>query len=308
METEIWFNFLREAKKHNVMLAIVNGRLSQRSYKRYGYIKQFIRRVLTYPDLALVQTNADAKRIMALGMRANKVKVTGNIKFDQAADEHTEKTEYLRDRFSITNDAPLIIAASTHAPEEKWILEAFKSVWKDSSQALPRLMIAPRHPERFQSVADEIKHSGFSWARRSELKSSRDSAAEVILLDSIGELRAAYDLAEIVFVGGSLIPHGGQSILEPAAAGKAIITGPHTSNFAAAVDEFLAGEALIQLPKLSASEIPVKLAEEFAQLLSDPERRQQLGRAAGDVMIRNRGATERTIEHLRPLLTGESHQ
>ncbi len=108
-------------------------------------------------------------------------------------------------------------------------------------------MIAPRHPERFGEVADEIKNSGFSWVRRSAAASPNDKSAEVILLDSIGELRAAYPLAEIVFVGGSLIPHGGQSILEPAAAGKAMITGPFTHNFAAAVDEFLENDALVQL-------------------------------------------------------------
>src|SRR5205823_9143986 len=117
---------------------------------------------------------------------------------------------YLRERFGLAPEAPLIIAASTHSPEEKWVLEAFREVWKRSGNNLPRLMIAPRHPERFDEVAALIKGSGFAWVRRSEKESARDKAAEIILLDSIGELRSAYPLAELVFVGGSLIPRGGQ--------------------------------------------------------------------------------------------------
>ncbi len=308
METEIWFNFIREANKSGARIAIVNGRLSERSYKRFGYIKKFMRRVLSYLDLALMQANGDAKRLMALGIRANKVKVTGNLKFDQQSGGDEKLTADLRERFGITTDAPLIIAASTHSPEETWILEAFKAVWKNSGNSLPRLMIAPRHPERFQTVADEIKKSGFAWARRSEQESSRDKTAEVILLDSIGELRAAYPLARIVFVGGSLIPHGGQSILEPAAAGRAIITGAFTANFTAAMNEFLDNDALIQLPKLSDDEIVDRLRAEFSTLLDDAEQRRELGENALSVMTKNRGAAAKTIEFLRPMLVGETHQ
>lgn len=304
-ETEIWFNFLREARKSNVMLAIVNGRLSERSYKRFGYIKNFIRRVLTYPDLALMQTNADAKRIMALGMRGNRVKVTGNIKFDQKANEDRESVEYLKDRFAIFPDVPLIVAASTHSHEEKWILEAFAAVWKSAGHVLPRLLIAPRHPERFQAVADEIAKYDFTWSRRSDHESQRDLGADVILLDSIGELRAAFNLAAIVFVGGSLIRHGGQSVLEPAAAGCAIITGSYTANFHEAVTLFLANEALIQLPEQSNAEIPIALSRTFSELLENTDRRRSLGKAASDVMERNRGATARTMEYLKPMFESE---
>ena len=293
METEIWFNFLRESHKCGARVAIVNGRISERSFKRYGYIKGFMRRVLSYPDLALMQSNADSKRIMGLGMRANKVRVTGNVKFDQGHSEiEPALTNEFRERFGISQDAPLIVAASTHSPEEKWILEAFRTVWSRSKGVLPRLMIAPRHPERFQAVADEIKKSGFDWVRRSEKESARDKTAEVILLNSIGELRAAYPLAEIVFVGGSLIPHGGQSILEPASAAKAIITGPFTSNFTAAVNAFLENQALVQLPKCKTNEIPDLLANELASLLSDNKKRQTLGENAAAVMTKYRGATE----------------
>ena len=300
VETELWFNFLREANKSGASLAIVNGRLSEKSFRRYSYIKNFIRRGLSYIDLALMQSNADAKRLMTLGAHPGKVKVTGNIKFDQSL-ERSDLTEKFRERFAITKDAPVILAASTHAPEERWILEAFKKIWKNSAGNLPRLLIAARHPERFTEVASLIGETGFEWVRRSEDPSEKDKSAEIILLDSIGELRAAYPLAEIVFVGGSLIPHGGQSILEPAVAGKAIVTGFYTMNFTAAVKEFLARDALIQLPATDEKSIVDELAQAFTELLTSAEKRAELSKNALEVMEKNRGATRRTIESLKPL-------
>ena len=304
METEIWFNFIRESHKSGARVVMVNGRLSAKSFKRYAYIKKFMRRVLGYFDLALMQENADATRLMSLGIRASKVRVTGNLKFDHDLNEReTEFTDDLRERFAASADAPLIIAASTHSPEETWILEAFKEVWKTSRANRPRLMIAPRHSERFAEVAEIIKNTGFSWVRRSASASAGDSTAEIILLDSIGELRSAYPLAEIVFVGGSLIPHGGQSIFEPAAAGKAIVTGPHTANFDAAVKEFLDKNALIQLPGVPDKELGLKLTAIFNDLLSDADKRDLLGARALSVMDNNRGAAGRTLEYLSRLLT-----
>lgn len=303
METEIWFNFIRETNHFGSVIAIVNGRLSERSFRRYNYIKNFMHRILAYLDLALMQENADATRLMKLGIRAIKVKVTGNLKFDHNLDEQeTSLTTEFRERFGSTSDAPLIIAASTHSPEEIYVLEALKQVWKTSEAKLPRLMIAPRHPERFAEVAGLIEKTGFSWTRRSAPSSENDKTAEIILLDSIGELRAAYPLADIVFVGGSLIPHGGQSIYEPAAAGKAIITGPNTANFTAAVTEFLEKDALIQLPKLGDKEILPKFVETLTALLADEKRMAELGMNALTVMEHNRGAVNRTVEYLAPLL------
>jgi len=301
-ETELWFNFIRESYKHEARVCIVNGRLSERSFVGYSWIKRFMKRMLSYLDLALMQTNPDATRLMALGARGSKVKVTGNLKFDHdISDEPSSLTDEFRERFGITQDAPLIIAASTHAPEEKFLLEALKETWKSSGENLPRLMIVPRHPERFNEVEEVIKNTAFSYVRRSASPSMSDKTAEVILLDSIGELRSVYPLAEIVFVGGSLIPHGGQSIFEPAAAGNAIVTGPHTANFDEAVKEFLASNALVQIDKGGEESIPI-LASEFSKLLTDADKREQLGRNALVVMQQKKGAVDKTIEHLRPLL------
>ncbi|MGI8467775.1 MAG: 3-deoxy-D-manno-octulosonic acid transferase [Pyrinomonadaceae bacterium] len=309
METEIWFNFLREAGKSGAKTIIVNGRLSEKSANRYKIIRRAMRRVLRYVDLALMQTGADAQRLLSLGIRSARVKVTGNIKFDQPTDEtESELTNKFRERFQISEDAPLIVAASTHAPEEEWILDAFKNLRENFAASPPRLLIAPRHPERFDEVSALVKKSGFDYARRSENESANDRSAEIILLDSIGELRAVYPLAEIVFVGGSLIPHGGQNILEPAAAQKAIVTGFYTTNFEKIVEEFLAKDALIQLPKLTEKQIPENLFRVFAELLNDAERRETLAENAFGVMRANRGASRKTIEFLKPIFQAESQK
>ncbi|MGI8640839.1 MAG: 3-deoxy-D-manno-octulosonic acid transferase [Pyrinomonadaceae bacterium] len=303
METELWFNFLREGNRSGARIFIVNGRLSEKSFKRYLLIRKMMSHVFHYVDLALMQDFKDAKRLYKLGIRSSKVKITGNIKFDQTVEEtESELTKEFRRRFAVSKDEPLIVAASTHAPEEALIIESFREVWKKSEGKLPRLLLAPRHPERFGEVAALIKNSGFDWIMRSEEESNRDKTAEVILLDSVGELRAVFPLAEIVFVGGSLIPHGGQNILEPALEKKPIVTGFYTMNFAEIVKEFLARDALVQLPELNKSEVSAKLAAVFSELLQDTEKRKELGEKAFAIVQKNRGATEKTLELLRPHL------
>lgn len=303
METELWFNFIREAAKSGANVVIVNGRLSEKSAGRYRWISKTLRRVLHYVEMALMQTKADAKRLLALGDRNTKIKVTGSIKFDQSFEQaESDLTQKFRERFAVSNDAPLIVAASTHSPEEKYILDAYKSVYKTMTDRLPRLMIVPRHPERFDEVADLIKQTGFEWTRRSENPALRDRTAEIILLDSVGELRSVFPLAEIVFMGGSLIPHGGQNVLEPATAKKAIVTGFYTMNFKEIVEEFLKNDALIQLPEFKEAEIPARLAKDLLELLQNQERRERLAANAFQVVRANRGATAKTIEYLKPIL------
>ncbi len=260
METEIWPRFISEAKKSGAKIGIINGRLSEKSFKRYSLFKSFICNVLGKIDIVLMQSEADANRIALLGIDPQKVRTTGNLKFDLDLDpSETAMTTEFRERFGFSGERPLIVAASTHSPEELWILEAFAEFFFEPSKLRPRLLIAPRHPERFDEVAEQVGSIGvsrfpqfkpLSMVRRSSTGSAEDKTADVILLDSIGELRAVYQLAEIVFVGGSLIPHGGQSVLEPAAVGKAIITGPYTHNFEAVVKDLIANHALVQLPEV----------------------------------------------------------
>jgi 3-deoxy-D-manno-octulosonic-acid transferase len=211
-------------------------------------------------------------------------------------------TDALRARFGFDDARPLILAASTHAAEEAWLLEAFKLLRNAARTRTARLLIAPRHPERFNEVAALVASSGLTYARRSAAATSADPASDVILLDSIGELRAVYPLAALVFVGGSLVPTGGHNVLEPAVHAKCIVTGAHTFNFAAIVRDFLAQQALVQLPKLVAKEVPAALAHTFQELLADDERRRAFGARALAVLAQNRGATARTVELLKALL------
>lgn len=307
METELWFNFVREADKSGTLVFIVNGRLSEKSLNRYLYIKKFMGRVLHHITLALMQDKADASRIKQLGISKKRVKITGNIKFDQSLEGSNDRvTLKLKNRFDITEDTPLIIAASTHSPEEELILEAFKIISKKLSNISPLLLLVPRHPERFAKIAELVKNSEFEFAIRSENPSENDKNARIILLDSIGELRSVLPLAEIVFVGGSLIPHGGQNILEPAVLEKPIVTGFYTMNFDAIVKEFLKQNAVIQLPELDNEQVPEKLAEVFTGLLQDAEKRAKLAENAFAVMQKNRGATQQTMDHLKPFLSVQS--
>ncbi|MEQ1764326.1 MAG: 3-deoxy-D-manno-octulosonic acid transferase [Pyrinomonadaceae bacterium] len=315
METEIWPRFIREAKASGAKIAIVNGRLSERSVSRYKRVRPFISRVLQDIDLALMQGSNDTNRLISLGMPAAQTIVTGNLKFDvDTTDADDATTENLRERFGVNGERPLIVAASTHNPEERWMLEAFCSV-ASGAKPPPRLLIAPRHPERFDSVAnliDEFRTDPanewrqYAVARRSKAENQTDRTADIILLDSIGELHSAYPLADIVFVGGSLIPHGGQSILEPAASGRAIVTGHFTHNFADAVNTFHANQALIQLPELAPEKIVDELFLHLSDLLEDRGRRTDLGRNAAAVMTSNRGATERTIRELENRLEAQN--
>jgi 3-deoxy-D-manno-octulosonic-acid transferase len=307
METELWPNFLHQCRKQCVPVAIVNGRLSERSFRRYRLVRRFVKRIVNHLEMALMQTEQDAERMRRLGLASNRVFVSGNVKFD-APDEAGEQllTKELRERFHFNDGRPLAVAASTHAPEERIIIEAFKQLRSTHGNEQVRLLIAPRHPERFAEVAQLLESSGFAWARRSDAGSERDSACDVILLDSIGELRAVYPLASIVFVGGSIAPKGGHNILEPAMVGACTVTGAHTFNFTAIVRAFLEADALVQLPSLSDGEASSTLAKTLTELLANDERRCAIGENARLVLEQNRGATARTIKLLATLFHASS--
>jgi 3-deoxy-D-manno-octulosonic-acid transferase len=286
-----------------VRLAVVNGRISEKSFRRYRLIRPFIGRVLNDLDLAVMQSEPDAERARALGLAPDKVRVSGNIKFDFeiGAAEQT-LTADLRRRFDYGQDGrSLIVAASTHAPEERVVLDAFRELRGAGAGQGPRLLVAPRHPERFAEVAALLDASGLAWARRSSLPLPTDAECDVVLLDTVGELRAAYPLAEIVFVGGSIAQVGGHNVMEPAASSRCVVTGAHTSNFRAVVGAFLERDALVQLPPLAEGEAAGALAETFRELLEDEGRRRRVGENARAVLDENRGATRRTIALVAPL-------
>ncbi len=296
METELWPNFLRECKSREIPVALVNGRISRKSFGRYLRIRFFLRRVLECLTIAVMQSETDAERIRELGMAAARVFSVGNLKFEAgAADQKTD----IKTRFGLQANVPLVLAASTHAPEERIAIESFKKL--RASQPDTRLMIAPRHPERFNEVAELIEASGLSWTRRTNGRAPEDATAAVILLDTIGELTSVYPHATVVFVGGSIVDRGGHNVLEPAAHGVAVVTGAHTDNFHAIVDLLNEAKAIVQLAPLEGDEAVVALAEALRRLLADAEWRNELGSRAKEIIAANQGATEKTMKLIAPL-------
>ena len=302
METEIWPSFLRECKTREIPVAIVNGRLSLQSFRRYVWVTRFLRSVFKGVTLAVMQSEKDAERMRVLGMNRDKIVVSGNMKFDAGTmvPSNSVPAEFL-DRFNFSDAAPLIIAASTHAPEERLILEAFRRTCA-TCEPRPRLLLAPRHPERFAEVASLLAKSTLSWTRRSAFPSEADRACDVVLLDTIGELSTLYDLGKVVFVGGSIAAAGGHNILEPAAVGSAIITGPHTHNFEGIVRAFVRQGAIIQLTSNNDRDATSELAETFLRLLTNNRERLLLEQKAKLIWKQNLGATERTLDYLQPVL------
>ena len=301
METELWPNFLRECKEREIPVALVNGRISRQSYRRYTLIKSFLSRVLSCLSIAVMQSETDAQRLQSLGMSGEKLFTAGNLKFDaDIVSELSDKTSEIRERFGVQSSVPLILAASTHAPEEEIILESLKQL--RTNQPV-RLMLAPRHPERFNEVAALIKSSGLSWARRTNPPDPNDPNATIILLDTIGELPATYSLATVVFVGGSIVDKGGHNVLEPAAAGAAVVTGAHTHNFHAIVDLMDEAGAIIQLPPVEGANASDELTRVLSKLLGDEDERAKLGRRAKELVTKNQGAATRTMKLIAPLLS-----
>jgi 3-deoxy-D-manno-octulosonic-acid transferase len=303
METELWPNFLRECKARQIPVALVNGRISRQSYRRYKIVKMFLRRVLSCLSVAVMQSEVDAQRLETLGMPRERLFAAGNLKFDaEVASELSAKTAEIGSRFGINSAAQLLLAASTHAPEEELIIESVKHL---RTNRPVRLMIAPRRPERFNEVAALLQKSGLSWTRKTNPPDSNDANATVILLDSIGELPATYSLAQIVFVGGSIVDHGGHNVLEPAAAGTAVVTGAHTHNFHAIVELMEAAGAIVQLPAVEGAVAVEELTHVFSKLFANAAEREELGRRGKQLVLDNRGAAARTLALITPLLSGE---
>lgn len=301
METELWPNFLRRCRMNGIPVGLVNGRISKKSFRGYRSVRFFVSRILANIRLAVMQTESDAERICALGLVKSKILVGGNLKFDASPSTSSDTlTQEIRRSFSVSDEVPLILAASTHATEERIIVDSFKML-KERYGRPVRLAIAPRHPERFSEVVSLLEKSGLTFARRKDTATEGHASAEVILFDTIGELPAVYPLASIVFVGGSLVKKGGHNVLEPAAAGTAIVTGAHTDNFEAIVQMLDENEAIITLPPLQEPGITVALCDVFQSLLAAPDQRSKLGNNALRMIKENRGAAARTLALIAPL-------
>ncbi len=298
METEIWPNLLRACRRQGVRTMLVNGRISSRSYPRYRLARRFFRRVLDDVDRFCMQGEESARRIIEIGADPARVSITGSLKFDSlelptAQSLGRGPARVLR-FFRISESRPVVIAASTLKGEDEAVLAAFRRVKRAMPEAL--LIIAPRKPERFGDVEALARQEGFRVARRSELRIDDEPRADVVVLDTIGELARLFQVGTVVFVGGSLVDAGGHNILEPAVFGKPILFGPHMQNFAEIARTFVEHQAAVQLG--SARE----LEETLVALLGDPVRQASLGAAARALVEANRGAKDKSLAVVAQLL------
>jgi len=289
VETELWPVLFDMLKKKGSRIVVLNGRISDRSLKGYKRIRPFMRRVLSNVDYIYMQTPTDAQRIGALGAEPVKLKVMGNLKFDIEMDMEDLP------QWGIDPGREILLAGSTHEGEEEMIINAYNLVKERFNNTL--LILAPRHPERFDEVDGLLRRSGLRHIRRTELVRRRDTewSYDVVLLDTVGELSKLYSIATITFIGGSLLPYGGHNILEPAFWGKPIIFGPYMDNFPFAED-FLNESAAIMVRGVD------DLAKSVTELLERPERAEGMGTRARAIIERNRGATDRAIELIRGII------
>jgi 3-deoxy-D-manno-octulosonic-acid transferase len=292
-ETEFWPNFLRLAKASGARLAVVNARISDRSYPRYLRYQKLLRKVLEPVDLFLAQSEGDAERLRAVGAAAERVEVTGNLKFDAVLPVESDAVAQLGAQLRASG-APVLVAGSTVEEEEEHVLAAFKMVLAVYPAA--SLVLAPRHRERFDGVARLMSARRVRFVRRSAPDAAtQDLRGAVLLLDTLGELAAIYRYSNIAFVGGSLVPRGGHNILEPAFFGRAILTGPHTENFRDILSCFENQRAVVRCTINN-------LGITFLLLLRETAEREALGERARQVLMEQRGATARSVERLRDLM------
>jgi 3-deoxy-D-manno-octulosonic-acid transferase len=314
LETEIWPNFLREAGRRKVPVIFTSGRISDRSFARFQkwlgifgfYLRPLLAAALSNASVFLMQTEADAQRIRALGAPPDRVKVSGNLKYDQALPAPTPLSTWLEAECKQQTRWPVIVAGSVVATEEPLALIAFGVLQGDYPNAL--LILAPRKPERFAAAAEFIHEAHLKFIHRSELAvpspgaSSSTNAASfpvgttVLLLDSIGELASLYRIADGVFVGGSLVESGGHNILEPAAFGKVPVFGPYMENFAAIAARFVEAGAAIQVTS------PEDAGVEWIHLLKSPEKMQKMGQTARQLVETSRGALDRALSEITRFL------
>ena len=291
-ETEFWPNFLRISRASGARVAVVNARISDRSLPRYQRFRWALGRVLANVDLFLAQTEQDKARLTSIGAEPIRARVTGNLKFDVSLPSPPAIVETIRRSLATEGAGPVLVCGSTVEDEEAPLLRAFENLLVSHPRAV--MILAPRHPERFETVAGLLQEMGISAHRRSRWQ-GESLAGGVLLIDTIGELAALYALADIAFVGGSLVPRGGHNIIEPAQHGVAIVTGTHTENFRDIVGLFQSRDA-VRIVGLA--ELPLVLMH----LVDHDVERMALGRRAKETVLSQMGATSRTVEALQGLL------
>ena len=300
VESEFWPNLLGSLQKYQVPVCLVNGRISSRSFLRYRLVKKFMRTVWASLDLALMQTAHDAERIRELGAQAHVVHVTGNMKFDQSFDpsHHGDCTQSLRRSLGIRQSELVIVAGSTHAQEEEFLLQAYQSL--PDAQKHVVLVLAPRHIERAPELEKVVAQHRLPCVRRSQMRDRNAEAADaqtprVILLDSRGELPYVYSVGFIGFVGGTLVPVGGHNLLEPAQWSRPVFFGPYVDHCREMASQLLQAGGAMQM------EQPQKLGEQFLYLLEHPQEAEQMGRQALSVIQQNQGVVEKNLRMIRQL-------
>src|SRR5258708_559901 len=289
-ETEFWPNFIPLAHAGGARIAVVNARISDRSWPRYWRFRGLIRRLLAHVDLFLAQTADDAGRLRDIGAPSERVRVTGNLKFDVPVPAPPAIVEKVRK--AIGDGGPVLVCGSTVEGEEALLLKAFENVLVQHPRTV--MILAPRHPERFAAVAALLEQMSIRFWRRSEWNGEALGGG-VLLLDTIGELAALYALADVAFVGGSLVPRGGHNIIEPALHGVATVVGNHTENFRDIVSLFQSRDAV---RVVGPAELPLALME----LLANDAERAALGERAVETMRTQIGATGRTADALMELM------
>lgn len=294
VEHDFWPNFLWHAGKRGVPVAIVNARISDRSFRGYRRLRPVLRWALASVAVACAQDEASAGRLVELGVPADRVRIVGNLKFDNIP----ERDPGIRERLGIAPEEWVLVGASTHPGEEAMLLDAFDALRADGGRAPARLILVPRRPERREEVLSLIAQRGLEAACWSELRSQPGppQGRPVILVDTVGDLDRISSAADLVFVGGSLVPFGGHNVMAPAGMGLPVVTGPHHESFAADVAAFAAREAII------IAKDPSHLASIVRTFRADPERARALGQRALALVRELSGATERTLEALAPLL------
>jgi 3-deoxy-D-manno-octulosonic-acid transferase len=295
VETELWPNFIRGCRRRNIPVVLANGRISDRSFPRYARVRRLLRPALEQLSRCCMQSNTDAERIRALGAPVARVLVTGNLKFDlDLSDPPPAAEAALRRDFNIDASVPVWVAGSTHEGEEEQVIEVFRHLVATGTELL--LILVPRHPHRCQKVGEMLAAAGLGWRRRTAADPRRLESGEVLLVDTMGEIPACYAMAQVVFVGGSLVPIGGHNLLEAVRLQKPVLFGPYTHNFR---DIAVLTEAAQGFGRVRDT---AELERVLRHLLQNQEMRYNAGRRGGEMLAKHAGASRRTLEEIRRLL------